>query len=99
MRRRVPHCGQVEDLEIFGEDDLGHELHSGQTDEVQEVEDPEASCPQERQPPKALLASSYLVEELREMGLHSVHNSVEKGLFQAGIENRGVWPHNPVDSL
>lgn len=44
----------------FGEDDLGHELHSGQTDGVQEVEDPEASCTQERQPPKALLASSYL---------------------------------------
>lgn len=39
------------------------------------------------------------MEELHEMGLHSVHNSVEKGLFQAGIENRGVWPHNPVDSL
>lgn len=80
----------MEDLEIFGEDALGHELHSGQTVGVQEVKDPEATCPQGQQPPKALLASSYLVENLHEMGPHSVRNGVEKGLFQAGTENRGV---------
>lgn len=76
--------------ETFEEDDLGHELHSGQIDGVQEVDGPAATSPQGQQPPKALLASSYLVENLREMGPHSGHNVVEKGLFQAGTENRKV---------
>lgn len=64
----------MEDLKTFGEDDLGHELHSGQTEEVQEADGPEAIAPGGQQPPKALLASSYLVETLCEMGPHSAHN-------------------------
>lgn len=42
-----------------GEDDPGHELHSGQTDVVQEAGGPEAA-PLQAQPPWALLASSHL---------------------------------------
>lgn len=96
--RRVPHCWQVGDLEIFGEDGPGRELHSGQTDGVQEVGGPEATCPR-AQPPKALLASSHLVEHLCEMGLHSGRSVVKKGPCQTGTENRGVSPRNLVDSL
>ena len=44
----------------FEEEDLGHELHSGQTDGVQEADGPEATSLRGQQPPKALLASSYL---------------------------------------
>lgn len=90
MHRAGPGCWQMVGLEIFGEDDPRHELRSGQTDGAQEVEGPEATWPLGQQVPQALLASSDLVEKLREMRLHSARNVEEKGLFQAGTENRGV---------
>lgn len=89
----------MEDLEIFGEDDPGHELHSGQTGGVQEAEGPAATPPRALQPPKALLASSHLVEGLRETDPRSVRDVAEEGPSQTGTENRGVSPHNLVDSL
>lgn len=90
----------MEDLEIFGENDPGHELHSGQTGGVQEVEGPVATSPQVQQPPKALPASSHLVGGLRETDRRrSARNVVEEGPSQTGTENRGVSPHNLVDSL
>lgn len=89
----------MEGLEIFGEKDLRHELHSGLTDGVQEVVDQEAPSPPGQQPPGSQLASSYLAEKLHGKHPHSAHNAVERGLSQAGTENRAVWPHNLVDSL
>lgn len=85
-------------LEIFGKDDWRPELHSGQIDGIQEVQGQEATSSQEWQPREVLLASSYLVEKLHARDHHSAHNEVEKGLFQAGTGNRGVWPHTLVDS-
>lgn len=46
VHQRVLHCSQVEGLEIFGEKDLRHELHSGLTDGIQEVVGQETSSPQ-----------------------------------------------------
>lgn len=45
--RKTPYWWQVEDLEISGEEDLIHGLHSGQTVGVQEVEGQEATSPQD----------------------------------------------------
>lgn len=89
----------MEDLEIFGENDPGHELRSGQTGGVQEEEGPVATSPGAQQPPKALPASSHLVGGLRETDRRSARNVVEEGPSQTGTENRGVSPHNLVDSL
>lgn len=76
-------------LEIFGKNDWRPELHSGQTDGIQEVQGQEATSSQEWQPLEVLLASSYLVEKLHARDHHSAHNEVEKGLFQAGTGSRG----------
>lgn len=90
VHRMGPHRSQEKDLEIFVEEDLKDELHSGQTDGVQEVEGLGTIFPQGEQAPKARLVSSYLVEKLSELGPRSAHNVVEKGLFQAGTGSRGV---------
>lgn len=96
-RRRVAHCRQVEGLGISGEDDPGHELHSGQTDVVQEAGGPEAAPPQAR-PPWALLASSHLAEPLRERGPRSGRTAVERGPSQTAPESRGASPRILGDS-
>lgn len=75
---------------IFVEEDLAHELRSGQTGGVQEADGPEATSPQGEPPPEALPALSCLVKKLHEMGPRSAHTVGEKGQFQAGAENREV---------
>lgn len=89
----------MEGLEIFGENDLRHELLSGLTEGVQEVVGLETPSPQGQQPPGSRLASSYLVEKQHGKDLHSAHNEQQGGLFWAGTENRAVLPQNLVDSL
>lgn len=86
-------------LEIFEEGGLRHGLHWGQTVGVQEVKGPGAAVPREQWLRKAPAASLRLVERIRGTGPHSVRSEGEKCPFQAGTGNRGVSPHNLVDSL
>lgn len=88
----------MEGLEIFGKNEWRPALHFGQTDEIQEVGDLEATSCQEQQPQEVLLASSFLAGKLHAMGPRSVHSEVETGQSQAATGSRGVWPHTLGDS-